>query len=312
LQNALSAEHSFRAAVIERAAEGICVFHAVPTHPFVKFTVWNQRMVDITGHTMDEINRVGWFQTVYPDPAVRQRAIERMESMRKGDDLRHERWEITSRDGSERVLHISTSRLISTDGLEHVLALMDDFTKEEHLQREAKLGRIDVLTGVKSLRAFREECSILLRLAFRTGAPTALGFLDLDDLKVINDRMGHAEGDRVLETFGRMLAESTRSTDVVGRLGGDEFAVLLPDTDATSAKFFFDRLHKRLLEAMQAHGWQVGLSMGVAFFPVAIPNDGAAIRYADNLMYRAKRTGKNHVVYEEFPAPEVGERQPLP
>ena len=129
----LRAEHSFREAVIERAAKGVCVCHAVPEYPFVQFTVWNLQMIKITGYTMDEINRQGWYQALYPDPDVQQNAIARMELMRKGFDLRDERWEITRADGGKRALGISTSRLTSADGLEHVLALMHDFTEEESL-----------------------------------------------------------------------------------------------------------------------------------------------------------------------------------
>ncbi|MDH3315761.1 MAG: diguanylate cyclase, partial [Gammaproteobacteria bacterium] len=271
MQKALRGEHSFREAVIERAAEGVCVCHVIPTYPFMQFTVWNQRMTEITGYTMDEINRLGWYQSLYPDPDVQQRAVERMERMRKGEDLRYERWEITHADGRKRALGISTSRLTSADGLEHVLALMHDFTEEENLQREAMLGRKDALTGVRTRRAFREEAAMLFSLASRTGAPSALGFLDLDDLKTVNDSMGHAEGDRVLECVGATLAESTRSTDVVGRLGGDEFVVLLPNTGPAGVKVFFDRFHQRLLDVMRDHGWSVGLSVGVAVFPSAPP-----------------------------------------
>jgi diguanylate cyclase (GGDEF)-like protein/PAS domain S-box-containing protein len=308
-QKALRDEHSFREAVIERAAEGVCVCHAMPDHPFIRFTVWNRRMMEITGYSMEEINRLGWYQTVYPDPDVRQRAIERMERMRAGEDLRYERWEITRADGSKRVLGISTSRLTSADGLEHVLGLMHDFTEEENLQREAMLGRKDVLTGVRNLRAFREEAATLFSLASRTGAPSALGFLDLDDFKVINDTLGHAEGDRVLESVGATLAESTRSTDLVGRLGGDEFVVLLPNTAPAGAKIFFDRLHKRLQGMKRDQDLPVGVSIGVALFPAAPPSESDALRHADTLMYQAKRGGKNRVVYAEFPGSEEGTPQ---
>jgi diguanylate cyclase len=166
------------------------------------------------------------------------------------------------------------------------------------------LARTDVLTGLRSTRAFREEAAILLGLASRSGAGSALGFFDLDDFKKINDVRGHAEGDRILEYVGATLAESTRSTDVSGRLGGDEFVVLLPDTRAESARLFFDRLHQRLTDLMRDHGWPVGVSMGVALFPTAPPNEGEALKYADSLMYRAKKSGKNRVVYAEFPANE--------
>ncbi|HWR59252.1 MAG TPA: PAS domain S-box protein, partial [Thermodesulfovibrionales bacterium] len=143
---ALNEDHSFREGVIERAAEGVCVCHDIPTHPFVKFTVWNHRMLEITGYTMEEINGNGWYQSMYPDPSVQERARERMERMRKGDDLRFERWEITRRNGEKRSVAISTSVLTAADKSVHVLGLMHDFTEEERLQMEA---RIDDLTQVK-------------------------------------------------------------------------------------------------------------------------------------------------------------------
>jgi len=300
LQRALQREHAFREALIERAGEGVC--HAIASHPFVQFTVWNQRMTEITGYTMEEVNRLGWYQTLYPDPEIQRRAIERMERMRLGEDLRRERWEIRRADGTQGVLGISSSLLKSADGLQHVLAVMYDCTAEEKLQREAMLARTDALTGVMVQRAFLEAAAVVLRLAARTGEPSALGFIDLDDLKKINDSLGHAAGDRVLERVGATLAASTRAADIVGRLGGDEFAVLLPRTGRASAKVLFDRLHRRLQDAMRQHGWPVGFSMGVAVFTDAPPNEDDALKVADSLMYRAKRGGKNRVLYAVRPA----------
>ena len=300
VQNALRAEHSFREAVIECAAEGVCVCHAISTPPFIRFTVWNRRMTEITGYSMDEINSLGWYQSVYPDPVVRERAIERMERMRRGEDLRYERWEIMHANGRKRTLGISTSRLTSGDGLEHVLGLMHDFTEEETLQREATLGRKDVITGLNNLRAFREEAATLFSLASRARTPISLGFMDLDDFKTVNDGEGHAEGDRVLSFVGAALAEMARSTDLVGRLGGDEFAVLLPNTGIEGAEIFFGRLHQRLREVICRHHWPIGISIGVAVFSAVPPGLDEAIRHADSLMYRAKRAGKNRVIYAEF------------
>lgn len=100
--------------------------------------------------------------------------------------------------------------------------------------------------------------------------------------------MGHAEGDQLLECVGAMLAECTRSTDVVDRRGGDEFAVLLPGTDAAGARIFFDRLRQRLLDHMRERGGPVGLCIGVALFAAAPPREGDALRYADSLMYQGE------------------------
>jgi diguanylate cyclase (GGDEF)-like protein/PAS domain S-box-containing protein len=135
-EESFSREYSFRNAIINNVSEGLCVCHESAEYPFVKFTIWNARMTEITGYTMEQINRLGWYQSVYPDPELQAKAIERMKSMRKKDDLRSEEWEITCADGNKRVLNISTSIVESDDCVVHVLALMQDIT-ERKLAREA-------------------------------------------------------------------------------------------------------------------------------------------------------------------------------
>jgi PAS domain S-box-containing protein len=88
-------------------------------------------MSEITGYTVEEINRLGWHQTVYPDPELQAKAIEHMKRMRQGEDIRAEEWEITRADGGKRVLNIATSVVESNDGLVHVLALMQDITERK-------------------------------------------------------------------------------------------------------------------------------------------------------------------------------------
>ena len=128
---ALRQEYSFSNAIIDNIAEGLCVCHETTEYPFIKFSIWNNRMSEITGYTVEEINRLGWHQTVYPDPELQAKAIEHMKRMRQGEDIRAEEWEITRADGGKRVLNISTSVVESNDGLVHVLALMQDITERK-------------------------------------------------------------------------------------------------------------------------------------------------------------------------------------
>ena len=125
----INKEHSFNLSVIANAAEGISVCHNIPEYPYDKFTVWNNRMTEITGYTMEEINKNGWYQTVYPDPETQARAVERMERMRQGDELHAEPWEITRKDGEKRILSITTSIIEAEEGSIHVMAIMDDITE---------------------------------------------------------------------------------------------------------------------------------------------------------------------------------------
>ena len=293
----LRGAHAFREGVIERAAEGVCVCHDIPTFPFVKFTVWNRRMTEITGYTMKEINRKGWYQSVYPNPEVQARARERMNRMRKGDDLRFERWEITRADGEKRLTAISTSILTTKGGATHVLALLHDFTGEECAQR---LARIDDLTQVKNRRGFKEDAGLLLKLAARKGQPITFTYLDVDGLKVVNDSFGHEEGDKVLKVLASTLLNSVRSTDVVGRVGGDEFALAFLGMGPPDTKLWVSHTHQQLLREMRERGWGTGVSMGVVSFSGSVPDLEKALARADFLMYQAKKKGNGGLLFEEI------------
>ena len=164
------------------------------------------------------------------------------------------------------------------------------------LGRERLLARVDGLTGLFNARVFGESCRGLLLLAARHGHPAAIGYLDIDDFKALNDSSGHSEGDRVLRAVGSALGRAARDTDVVGRLGGDEFAVFLPETDIAGARIVFDRIRSELAQS----GIPVGCSIGVAVFGSVPSSLEEVLNVADRLMYRVKKAGKGNLIYQEF------------
>lgn len=127
-------ENRFSGQILDQMAEGLCVCHNIESFPFVQFTVWNQQMERITGYTLEEINRFGWYQSLYADPEIQEQAIARMGRMRDGDNLMAEEWEIECKDGSKRLIAISTSLLESEEGTSHVLGLMQDITERKQTQ----------------------------------------------------------------------------------------------------------------------------------------------------------------------------------
>jgi diguanylate cyclase (GGDEF)-like protein len=181
-------------------------------------------------------------------------------------------------------------------------------TLKTYFAREYALLRIDALTGAKNSQAFRDEARFLLRLAARHKHSTVLACLDLDNFKQVNDTMGEAQGDRILQTIVMALTLSGRSTDVVGRLGGDEFAILLPETDLAGARLAFEKLHDRILKITSDRGWPIGLSIGVAVFPEAPPNVVDALKYADSLLNRVKQENRGEIVYEVFTGGQANAR----
>jgi two-component system cell cycle sensor histidine kinase/response regulator CckA len=148
-EDAGKAHLAFREGIVECAAEGICVCHDIPEHPYVRFTVWNSRMAEITGYPMEEINRLGWYQAVYPDPEVQQRAKDRMDRMRQGDNLKGEDWEITRSDGTTRAISISTSTLQGSGGGVHVLGLFQDITDRKRAEEEKRNLELQVQQAQK-------------------------------------------------------------------------------------------------------------------------------------------------------------------
>ena len=174
---------------------------------------------------------------------------------------------------------------------------------QTQLRKEESLSRTDSLTQILNSRAFTEASHTILQLAARHHHSTVLGYIDIDDFKVVNDLSGHSEGDRVLTSVAHILSASLRTTDIVARLGGDEFAVLMPETDYAAAQMAFSRLHQELTQLAAIHRWAIGFSIGVAAFPTAPSSIDEALKVADGLMFRAKNSGKNKIIHEETAVP---------
>lgn len=163
------------------------------------------------------------------------------------------------------------------------------------LDREAALARADVLTQLPNRRAFFELAESELERARRYHRPLTSIMMDLDNFKLVNDQMGHQQGDDLLRRVADILRRVTRSSDVVGRLGGDEFALLLPETSEEAGHVFAQKLRRELLAAMQQAKWPVTFSFGVATFHEMPTNVDALLNHADQLMYAVKEHGKNEI-----------------
>ena len=170
----------------------------------------------------------------------------------------------------------------------------------DRLAAERRLARSDPLTGVMNLRAFLERLEYSLALSARDGQPLTLVYIDLDDFKRINDNYGHRQGDTVLTTVARVLAETIRSADTVARIGGDEFAVLLPGTGAAGAEDVLSKLAQRFAERLSGKGLSATCSVGAVTFPRPPASADEALGVADRLMYRVKRRGKNAIAFGVF------------
>jgi diguanylate cyclase (GGDEF)-like protein len=170
-------------------------------------------------------------------------------------------------------------------------------------------ARHDALTGALSRRYFLDTLRREVDLARSSGMPLSVAIADLDYFKQVNDRFGHATGDRALEHFVRMCEEQLRASDGVGRLGGEEFGLLLPQTALADAHAVLERLRKRFNQEHCAHlpdDTTLSVSIGITEL-----TDGDTAEYllkrADLALYAAKSGGRDRS--EVHPADS---RPPMP
>ena len=170
---------------------------------------------------------------------------------------------------------------------------------------ERELARTDALTFLGNRRFLEHVAAVELNRSLRYARPFALAYVDVDRFKQINDKRGHAEGDRLLRMIARVLVESLRTSDVVTRLGGDEFAVLLPETHADGARVAMEKAHERLTATITQAGYDVSFSVGVVTYEGGPAELNTMLAQADSIMYEVKKTVQGRVRCLPYGAPAV-------
>jgi len=177
-----------------------------------------------------------------------------------------------------------------------VLVLTDVTEKRQHDQMMWSLAHHDPLTHLPNRSLFRDRCEQALNLAKRNKSCAAIMWLDLDGFKEVNDAMGHAAGDQLLQEVAQRLSSRVRDVDTVARMGGDEFAIIMSGvSDLAQAEKITDEIVARLAQPFELREGRVNVtaSVGVAMYPQDADTVDKLIRYADLAMYAAKRGGKN-------------------
>lgn len=167
------------------------------------------------------------------------------------------------------------------------------------LRRAVSISDHDRLTGLLNRTGFLKQLESESNRAARSGWPIAVGFLDCDNFKQVNDKFGHLAGDEVLQLTSSVIAENIRNYDAAARFGGDEFVMLWPVLSAAGGEDAARRLHEILTRRMVDAGWSVTFSLGVAVFE-SIPDTDTILGKADALMYDVKNNGKGGLKVQVF------------
>jgi diguanylate cyclase (GGDEF)-like protein/PAS domain S-box-containing protein len=262
----------------------------------------NRALCELTGRSATELEHANVSLIVHPDDVQEDRAMA----------TRLASGELAGFQFEQRLLHadghsvwVMVNASIVRDGAGNALYCIRQMQDIEERKRfEVELGYLvehDPLTGLLNRRGFIREVTQAMAYARRYGGGGAMLFLDVDDLKYVNDTHGHVTGDEVINEVARVVLHRLRETDVFARIGGDEFAVLLPHTSASEAEILGASLLDAVREGCEVtlrDGRRVTVSIGITAYTDDSSTNLSAEELlidADMAMYAAKDAGKGRV-----------------
>ncbi len=217
---------------------------------------------------------------------------------------------VSHHDGTEVYLALTVARDVNLTDDRSIMIVQDVTERRAALERLAHLAGHDQLTGLANRAAFVDALD--QALADTSGAGVAIAFLDLDRFKVINDSLGHATGDVVIEEVSRRIADAVGTDGLVSRFAGDEFTVLLRSADRVAASIVLERVRHQVGEPVSLGAGAVAyptVSAGVSCFSRGTGTAAMALAQADAAMYRAKALGRNRIEFFDADTTDSGESE---
>ena len=200
--------------------------------------------------------------------------------------------ECQRRDSTTFMAHATAISVDTDDDDQCYILSFLDITKRVRLEKRlTELSLRDSLTGLYNRRGFMTLGKQLLDSSLRKQPEIGLLYVDLDYLKLINDKLGHPEGDRALMITARVLKSCFRDSDIIARLGGDEFVVLFLDTPGLTVESIRARVDKRIEETLETKPITFTLSLSIGYYSTVLcyqTQIGMLLSNADSLMYKDK------------------------
>ncbi len=263
----------------------------------------------VLGHTPDGLADRPLAAIAHADDAPRLSAFLAATAAQAPGEPATGEFRLSHADGGWRHVEALGTNLLGDEEIAGIVLNLRDISERKRFEAELEHRAFhDTLTGLPNRALFRNRVEHALASQRRNGLSVAVLFLDVDDFKNVNDSLGHAAGDEVLQEVARRLDDCMRPVDTAARLGGDEFAVLLHDVESELQTL---EIAERLMAAvavpiaLAARAVAIATSVGIAFGDHGTTSPREAdelLRNADAAMYMAKENGKNqHRIF----APEM-------
>lgn len=280
------------AATFDQAAVGIA--HVAPGGHFL---LVNERFSEITGWDSADLARGGFQQITHPEDL--ETDLANLTALVAGEIPRYSMEKrYIRKDGEVVWVNLTVSLVRTADGQpDFFVSVIEDISARKAAE---VLASHDTLTGLPNRRLVLDQLAYQLAQP-SNGGSLAVAYLDVDRFKSVNDRFGHAEGDRCLVAISAALKDSLRDGDLLGRMAGDEFVLILPDADAGVAQALLTRLCDAVDRLPDRPRWNVHISAGAI---IVRPGGGAepdrVLHAADQLMYRVKRDDRGGSLVEHL------------
>ena len=288
------AEESFRDIRARYAAFFSCTFYCIYVHDFEgRMMDANNAVLNLLGYTLEEIRALD-LKAFFSEDQMHIASNIIAEIKRTGLQRKTTECKIRKKNGDSVWMETECSVIYRRGKPYAIQGIARDITAGKKMVEELHaLSLVDELTGLYNRRGFLTLAEQQMTLSNRLKKQMLLLFVDVDDLKFINDTLGHHEGDKALMETAKILRATFRESDIIARIGGDEFAVLAIDTTCGSADVMTKRLRDNLATAHRrnGHNYRLSLSIGAtAYNPDHRCSIQDLLASADKRMYRQKHS----------------------
>ena len=263
-----------------------------------------------TGQTTEQMKGNGWLAALHPDD--RGRIASAWSAAVSARTLFEVEYRLRRHDGEYRNVSVRGVPVIEKDStVREWVGVCSDVTERKRHEDQLAAANVrivevlheqairDPLTGLFNRQYLDETLEREIRRSQRIRAPLAVVMLDIDHFKIFNDTYGHAAGDEVLKTLGKILRDTVRASDVACRYGGEEFVVVLLDADLAAAIPSVERICGEINRRRCVYRAQplpaIKVSAGIAQYPVHGTSVEALLSAADEAMYAAKKAGRDRI-----------------
>jgi diguanylate cyclase (GGDEF)-like protein/PAS domain S-box-containing protein len=267
----------------------------------MRITYWNDASSVLYGYTSEEVTGLHLYDVIVPQNARKAFIETHQQWLHQGSEIASKELDLQHKDGNTVPVFSSYVMLNANNDTKEMFCINVSLAEQKKANAELSyMAHFDPLTLLPNRRTFNDRLEQAMKRVQRSNNQIAIMMIDLDHFKEINDTLGHAYGDLLLQESAQRLLTCVRDTDTVARFGGDEFLLIIEKTNEIST---YERIAKNILQQLSepfvfnTNRSYISASIGITLYPSDASNSEELLKNADQAMYVAKKEGRNRFYY---------------